>query len=141
MMIEATITGHWNIPWLRDLPEHWQVVPSKRLFSVRKELARAGDEQLAATQAYGVIPQGEYERRVGRRVVRITQNLEKRRHVERDDFVISMRSFEGGLERSWAIGCIRSSYIILKPRDDVHVGFFQYLFNAHRVNTQEHQFW
>jgi len=129
-MMEATVTRHSNIPWLRGLPEHWKVVSSKRLFCVRKELARSDDEQLAATQAYGVIPQKEYERRVGRRVVRITQNLEKRRHVERDDFVISMRSFEGGLERAWATGCIRSSYVVLKPRSEVDVNFFQYLFKS-----------
>jgi type I restriction enzyme S subunit len=130
-MNTATVTRHWNIPWLHDLPDHWQVVSSKRLFAVRKELARPDDEQLSATQAYGVIPQREFERRVGRRVVQITQNFEKRRHVERDDFVISMRSFEGGLERAWATGCIRSSYVVLKPSEAIDVNFFQYLFKSH----------
>jgi type I restriction enzyme S subunit len=130
-MSKAIVTGHWNIPWLHNLPDHWEVVSSKRLFSTRKELARPDDEQLAATQAYGVIPQREYERRVGRRVVQITQNLEKRRHVERDDFIISMRSFEGGLERAWASGCIRSSYVVLKPSEAVHVGFFKHLLKSH----------
>lgn len=130
-MSGAMTRGHWNIPWLRDLPANWQVVSSKRLFSVRKELARPDDQQLAATQAFGVISQKEFERRAGRRVVQITQNLEKRRHVERDDFVISMRSFEGGLERAWEAGCIRSSYVVLKPNAEVDVGFFRYLFKSH----------
>jgi type I restriction enzyme S subunit len=130
-MTEATTRGHWHIPWLRDLPEHWEVVSSKQLFSARKELAREKDQQLAATQAYGVISQKDFERRVGRRVVQITQNLEKRRHVERDDFVISMRSFQGGLERAWETGCIRSSYVVLKPSARVDVGFFQYLLKSH----------
>ncbi|MBW7974856.1 restriction endonuclease subunit S [Bradyrhizobium sp. BR 10289] len=130
-MSEAIVTGHWNIPWLRDLPANWQVVSSKRLFAARKELARPDDQQLAATQAYGVISQKEFERRVGRRVVQITQNLEKRRRVEKNDFVISMRSFEGGLERAWETGCIRSSYVVLKPSVEVDVGFFQYLFKSH----------
>lgn len=127
----AKKTRHWNIPWLSDLPTHWDVVPSKRLFSARKELTRPDDEQLAATQAYGVIPQKEYERRIGRRVVQITQNLEKRRHVEKDDFIISMRSFEGGLERAWASGCIRSSYVVLKPSAEVDPGYFKHLFKSH----------
>lgn len=130
-MNDPIVTGHWNIPWLRGLPANWQVVSSKRLFSVRKELARPDDQQLAATQAYGVISQKEFERRVGRRVVQITRNLDKRRHVERDDFVISMRSFEGGLERAWDEGCIRSSYVVLKPNAEVDVGYFQYLFKSH----------
>jgi type I restriction enzyme S subunit len=103
---------------------------SKRLFSVRKELSRPDDVQLSATQAYGVIPQAEFEERVGRRVVKISMHLEKRRHVEKDDFVISMRSFQGGLERAWASGAIRSSYVVLKPGPSVDVEFFSYLFKS-----------
>jgi Protein of unknown function (DUF1524)/Protein of unknown function DUF262 len=119
-----------NTPWLGDIPQHWDVVRSRRLFTVRKELARPEDVQLSATQAYGVIPQSEFEQRVRRRVVKISMHLDKRRHVERDDFVISMRSFQGGLERAWASGAIRSSYVILKPERTVNIDFFSYLFKS-----------
>lgn len=119
-----------GVPWLGDIPKHWEVVRSRRLFAVRKEFARIDDVQLSATQAYGVIPQSEFEEKVGRRVVKISMHLEKRRHVERNDFVISMRSFQGGLERAWASGAIRSSYIILTPEDCVDVSFFSYLFKS-----------
>ena len=100
-----------GIPWLGDIPQHWEVVRSRRLFSPRKVLALPDDVQLSATQAYGVIPQADFEEKVGRRVVKISMHLEKRRHVDKDDFVISMRSFQGGLERAWAPGAIRSSYV------------------------------
>lgn len=50
--------------------------------------------QLSATQSHGVVPQAEYERLVGRKVVRTLNDLDKRKHVEKDDFVISMRSFQ-----------------------------------------------
>jgi type I restriction enzyme S subunit len=123
-------TSELNVPWLNNIPDHWRIERSKRLFSARKEKARPLDEQLSATQAYGVIPQKEFERRVGRRVVQITQHLEKRGHVERDDFIISMRSFQGGLERAWASGCIRSSYVVLRPSPEVHVGYFAHLFKS-----------
>jgi len=119
-----------GIPWLGDIPEHWKVVRSRRLFTVRKEFALPDDVQLSATQAYGVIPQDDFERRVGRRVVKISMHLEKRKHVERNDFVMSMRSFQGGLERALAVGAIRSSYVILKPSDGVDVNFFAYLFKS-----------
>ncbi|MBK7777018.1 MAG: hypothetical protein IPI43_23300 [Sandaracinaceae bacterium] len=62
--------------------------------------------------------------------MKISMHLEKRRHVERDDFVISMRSFQGGLERAWVSGCIRSSYVVLRPRLPVDTGYFAYLFKA-----------
>ena len=47
--------------WLGDVPEHWELVRSKRLFYARKDLALPEDVQLSATQAYGVIPQSEFE--------------------------------------------------------------------------------
>lgn len=123
-------TNSINIPWLASIPSHWRMVRSKGLFAARTERARPDDEQLSATQAYGVIPQAEFERRVGRKVVRITQHLDKRAHVEPDDFVISMRSFQGGLERAWARGCIRSSYVVLRPLAEAGVGYFTHLFKC-----------
>ena len=119
-----------GVEWLGDVPAHWEMRRSKRVFRPRKELARPNDIQLSATQAYGVIAQEQYEERVGRKVVKILQNLELRRHVEVNDFVISMRSFQGGLERAWASGCIRSSYIVLQPATKLAVGYFGYLFKS-----------
>ena len=119
-----------RVAWLGEIPAHWDITRSKRLFQQRKELAHPEDEQLSATQTYGVIPQAIYEAQTGYRVVKISMHLEKRRHVEADDFVISMRSFEGGLERAWSSGAIRSSYVVLKPSSEAQPGFFQYLFKS-----------
>jgi type I restriction enzyme S subunit len=119
-----------GIPWLGRIPAHWEAVRSRRLFSERKDLALPEDVQLSATQAYGVIPQAEFEEKVGRRVVKIFMHLEKRKHVEKDDFVISMRSFQGGLERAWVSGAIRSSYVILKPAPNIDVQFFSYVLKS-----------
>jgi type I restriction enzyme, S subunit len=120
-----------GVEWIGEVPEHWEVRGSKYLFTQRKEAAGKDDVQLSATQAYGVIPQEQYEKIIGRRVVKIQLHLEKRKHVEIDDFVISMRSFQGGLERAWATGCIRSSYVILKPVEAINTSYFSYLFKSH----------
>ncbi len=119
-----------GIPWLGNIPQYWELSRSRRLFNSRKELARSSDVQLSATQKYGVIAQEEFERLVARRVVKISMHLEKRKHVERNDFVMSMRSFQGGLERAWTAGAIRSSYVVLKPTEDVDIDFFSYLFKS-----------
>jgi type I restriction enzyme S subunit len=121
-----------GLPWLGEVPVHWEIVRSKRLFRQRKEFANPQDQQLSATQAYGVIPQALYEKRTGYRVVKISMHLDKRKHVEADDFVISMRSFQGGLERAWAAGAIRSSYVVLEPSAEVSAGYFQHLFKSHQ---------
>jgi type I restriction enzyme S subunit len=119
-----------GVEWLGEVPVHWEVRRSKTLFSERKERSRPDDIQLSATQAYGVIAQDDFEARVGRRVVKLMMHLDKRKHVELNDFVISMRSFQGGLERAWAQGAIRSSYVILKPGPEVDVDYFTYLLKA-----------
>ena len=119
-----------GVEWLGKVPTHWEVRRSKRTFTPRQELASANDVQLSATQAYGVIAQEDYEKRVGRKVVKILRHLEQRRHVEVDDFVISMRSFQGGLERAWQSGCIRSSYVVLQAATELVVGYFGQLFKS-----------
>ncbi|WP_233588870.1 restriction endonuclease subunit S [Legionella septentrionalis] len=116
-----------GVNWIGKIPAHWEVRRSKFLFTQRKEKAWKDDIQLSATQAYGVIPQMEYEERTAKRVVKIQFHLEKRKHVEKDDFVISMRSFQGGLERAYSRGCIRSSYVVLRPLQSIDASFYSYL--------------
>jgi len=119
-----------GVEWIGDIPEHWEMSRSKWLFTQRKETARVDDIQLSATQAYGVISQKRFMELEERRVTQITQHLEKRKHVEIDDFIISMRSFQGGLERAWETGCIRSSYVVLIPSSKINVNFYRYLFKS-----------
>ena len=119
-----------ELEWLRRVPSHWETRRSRRVFRPRVELARPEDVQLSATQAWGVIAQADFEERIGRKVVRISQHLDKRRHVEIGDFVISMRSFQGGLERAWTSGCIRSSYVVLRATTDISRDFFGFLFKS-----------
>ena len=144
-LIQETVTGQLDVrtgrpyptykdsgvEWLGAVPAHWNVWRSKRVFRPRTELARPDDIQLSATQAYGVIAQADYEEKIGRKVTKILRHLDQRRHVEVDDFVISMRSFQGGLERAWRSGCIRSSYIVLQATTTtLSVGYFGHLFKS-----------
>lgn len=119
-----------GVAWIGEVPEHWEIVPSTWLFVESNERAHADDEHLSATQKYGVIPLAEYERLEGRQVTHAVKNLEQRKHVEVDNFVISMRSFEGGIERVRARGCVRSSYVVLLAEPAADVGFFTYLLKS-----------
>jgi type I restriction enzyme S subunit len=106
------------------------VVPSKSLFLESKKRASVDDPQLSATQAYGVIRQAEFEKLVGRQVTHSFLHQDKRKYVELDDFIVSMRSFQGGLERAWSTGGIRSSYVVLRPTLRVYPPFFAHLFKS-----------
>lgn len=119
-----------GVRWIGQVPEHWEVVPSTWLFVESKERAHEDDEHLSATQKYGVIPLAEYERLEGRQVTHAVKNLEQRKHVDLDDFVISMRSFQGGIERVRARGCVRSSYVVIQAEGRADKNYFAYLFKS-----------
>lgn len=119
-----------GVGWLGSVPAHWPVVQSRRLFSLRNERARESDRQLTASQEYGVIYQDDFVRLEGRRVVEVIKGAEILKHVDPDDFVISMRSFQGGIEWCRARGCISSAYVMLEPGPQVHGPFFAHLFKS-----------
>lgn len=87
-----------GIPWLDKLPQHWNVIPSKYLFRNSDVRRYSGDVQLTASQNWGIIPQEEYMERTGAKIVFANHGLENWKHVEPNDFVISLRSFQGGLK-------------------------------------------
>lgn len=116
-----------GVEWLGKVPAHWDVVPPGVLFTDSKERAHTDDQMLSATQKYGVIPLAEFEALERRQVTKASTNFEMRKHVEVGDFVISMRSMDGGLERSHATGSVRSSYSVLKARSEVHGPYFALL--------------
>ncbi len=105
-----------GVEWLREIPTHWEVIQSRRLFAQRKERARAEDEQLTASQKHGVIFQKDYMELENQRVVQVISGSEILKHVEANDFVISMRSFQGGLEWCKFPGSVSSAYIVDSQR-------------------------
>jgi type I restriction enzyme S subunit len=119
-----------GVDWLGLIPAHWKVGPSRRLFALRRERARKTDKQLTASQQHGVVFQDEFMAHEGQRVVQVIKGTDILKHVEPNDFVISMRSFQGGIEWSERRGCISSAYVVLIPSDAVHAPFFAYLLKS-----------
>lgn len=121
-----------GIDWIGQIPAHWDVENPKWLFNQRKERARKGEPQLAATQKYGVIPQSDFMDLEGRRITQVFLDFDILKHVEAGDFVMSMRSFQGGLEYSEYTGCVSSAYVALEPGPRIFAPFFKYLFKSAR---------
>ena len=119
-----------GIEWIGQVPEHWEVVQSRRLFSERKERARDDDKQYTSSQKYGVILQTEFMEREGRRIVLVEKGQEILKHIESGDFLISMRSFQGGIEECTSSGCVSSAYVPLRPIKWIWHSFFKYLFKS-----------
>ncbi|WP_375699070.1 restriction endonuclease subunit S [Pseudophaeobacter sp. TrK17] len=115
-----------GVEWLGDIPEGWETYSAKRLFDNRREPSSASDEQLAASQAYGVVPQSKMMERNNAKVMLALKGTESFRHVEVGDFVISLRSFEGGIEYSAFSGCVSPAYTVLNPHGPVSGQFFRH---------------
>lgn len=120
-----------GVAWCPQIPSHWQYTNPKGLFGLRTDRAFRDDRQLTASQEYGIVYQDEYMEKTGNRVVMVTKDFSILKHVEPDDFVISMRSFQGGLEYSDKRGCISSAYVMLIPNKEfVHAPFYRWFFKS-----------
>ena len=120
-----------GIEWIGEIPEHWDIVTPKALFSQRKEKAKEGQKQLTSSQQYGILYQDEYSEITGNKVVVVMKDFDILKQVQAGDFVISMRSFQGGLEYSTKTGSISSAYVMLIPNlDYVYPRFYRWLFKS-----------
>ena len=95
--------------WIHELPMHWETIKIKRLFDERVEKGYPEEPLLAATQNMGVVPKNVY----GQRTVEATKDLELLKLVRKGDFVISLRSFQGGIELAHYQGIISPAYTVM----------------------------
>ena len=119
-----------GVEWLGRIPSHWDVIQSRRLFCVRNEKALESDRQVTASQQYGILYQDDFVAREGRKVVETIMGAHTLRRVKPNDFVISLRSFQGGIEWSGIEGAITFHYVVLTPIKYVYEPFFAHLFKS-----------
>ena len=120
-----------GVNWIDNIPEHWNMVYAKKLFAQRKDKAFPNDIQLTSSQKYGIISQEEFMKIEGRRLTVVMTGEDILKHVGIGDFVISMRSFQGGLEYSYVEGKISSAYVMLIPnKEKVYDEYFKWLLKS-----------
>lgn len=119
-----------GVEWLGDVPSHWGVEYSKWLFKERNIKATSKDEMLTASQKYGVIPQKMFMELEQQKVVQVFSGHDILKKAQANDFVISMRSFQGGIEFSGYSGAVSSAYVPLEPRTDLSLLYYKYLFKS-----------
>lgn len=81
---------------------------------------------LAITQEYGAIPRNQ----IDYSVIVSDKSIESYKVVEIGDFIISLRSFQGGIEYSCYKGICSPAYVILRKKIDVNNYFFKYYFKT-----------
>ena len=112
--------------WLGDIPSHWDTVPAKRLFREVSEKNHPTAQLLSVTQEQGVLPRDQLEQRV----VMPTGQLQTFKLVRSDDFVISLRSFQGGIEYSAYTGLVSPAYTVLRKQKQANSRYLKHLLKS-----------
>lgn len=116
-----------GIEWIGEIPEHWGLERAKFLF---RQSTSKGNERLvllSATQDRGVIDKSNLEG-----VVQVSANADLNlfKTVHINDFVISLRSFQGGFEIAKEEGVISPAYTVFRMTQQTYPHFYRYLFKC-----------
>jgi type I restriction enzyme S subunit len=112
--------------WLPQIPEHWELVKVRHLFKESTLKGFPNETLLVASQEHGVVSKEAY----GKRTVEATKDLHNLKLVEQGDFVISLRSFQGGIEVAHERGIISPAYTVMKETRPLDKRFFKNLFKS-----------
>jgi type I restriction enzyme S subunit len=120
------------IPELR-FPEfknegEWEYVYGDELFEPISNKDHDSDLPiLAITQEQGAVPRDMINYHVS-----VTEkSIESYKVVEIGDFIISLRSFQGGIEYSNYLGLCSPAYIVLRKKEDVINDFYRHYFKSY----------
>lgn len=108
--------------------ESWQMMRFDKIFKdfCKKNYPR--ERLLSATQENGVIPRDM----LSGKVMSPEGSLEGYKLIEVGDFVISLRSFQGGLEYSKYRGILSPAYTVLKNIIDIDKDFYRHFFKSYK---------
>jgi len=115
-----------GVPWLGEVPKNWDIRRMKTFLRERVEKGFPNEPLLAATQNRGVVRKERYENRT----VEAQKDLHLLKLVHEGDFVISLRSFQGGIEYARDQGIISPAYTVLYPDDPNIHGYLAWLFKS-----------
>ena len=119
---KRTKAGIMPVPWCKE-----KTYQAKDLFVSVSDKKHGGTlEVLSATQDRGIVP---------RRLVDIDikyddSNLGTYKKVDKGDFVISLRSFQGGIEYSDYVGIVSPAYTVVRSKQKIVSGYYKAYFKT-----------
>ena len=110
------------------MPLDWQSnLAAKDIFRNHTDKKHNGEFQvLSATQDRGIIPRSE----VDIDIKYAEENIGSYKKVEPGNFVISLRSFQGGIEYSEYEGLVSPAYTVLKPTRPISDNYYRAYFKT-----------
>ena len=109
-----------------EYSSHNRLQRAKDLFETVSERGRTDLPLLAVMQDIGIVRRDELDRRVAMP----DGDTSTYKVVRPGDFVISLRSFEGGLEYSNIIGLVSPAYTVLRSTTDLVGDYYRHFFKS-----------
>ena len=111
----------------KDFPD-WEFKRGNELFdSISNKSHNSDLPILAISQEFGAIPR----ELINYKVSVTNSSVSSYKVVEKGDFIISLRSFQGGIEYSIYKGICSPAYIILRPTKEINDYYFKLYFKTH----------
>lgn len=116
-----------GVPWLGQVPEHWEVVPNRAVFQEVNERGYGDEQMLSVTITQGIIKQRELldgsSKKDGSRQDKSAYKL-----VSPGDIAYNkMRAWQGALGASPFRGIVSPAYVVVRPREGNNHAYFHYL--------------
>jgi len=115
-----------GVEWINKVPIHWSIIRGKCLFVEISKKGYPNQPLLAASQKLGVVLKTMLESRS----MEAQKDFENFKLVKENDFVISLRSFEGGIETAYYQGIISPIYTVFTFRYENDVNYFKHIFKS-----------
>ncbi|CCZ12431.1 restriction modification system DNA specificity domain protein [Prevotella sp. CAG:1092] len=116
-----------GIAWIGEIPGEWRVEKARHIFTQRNSKGNKTPILLSATQINGMYPQHLLE---GVVQVQKSTDLQTFKTVHKNDYVISLRSFQGGFEMSDYEGVCSPAYQVFYNKIDICHQYYKLLFKS-----------
>jgi type I restriction enzyme S subunit len=123
-LIQQLLTGRVRLP---GFTAKWQIEKAGDIFKAVSTKNHPDERVLSVTQDMGVVNRDEMDRKIGMSL----DNTSGYKLVRPGDFIISLRSFQGGLEMSRLRGIVSPAYHVIHPVIDIDREFFRHYFKSY----------
>ncbi len=116
-----------GVPWLGQVPEHWEVLPNRAFFDEVKERDHPEEPMLSVTITRGVIRQREL---LADSSKKDNSNQDKSAYklVRPGDIAYNkMRAWQGAIGVSYYHGIVSPAYVVERPRKGTSSRYLHYL--------------
>ena len=125
-------TGYTDsgVEWLGCVPEHWEVLPNRAVFSEVKQQGYEDEQMLSVTISRGVIPQDELLEGTSKKD---QSRLDKSAYklIQPGDISYNkMRAWQGAIGVSEYRGIISPAYVAQRPLGSITATYMHYLFRT-----------